>query len=252
MGENVVSLQVIEDATALITMKDEENKNTLTDEMICSLSEAFQKIEKNEQLKVVVLSGYGNYFSTGGSKKSLIAINEGEATFNGVGRQSDNIYSLPLQCSLPVISAMQGHAIGGGFALGLFGDFILISRESIYAASFMKYGFTPGFGSTYIFPLKLGICLGEDLLLSARAFHGSDLEKRGVPFEVYSRSEVLPKALELAEVLSEKPRKSLILLKDHLTSHIKERLPQIIKEELRMHEETFHLPEVKERILDLY
>ena len=98
---------------------------------------------------------------------------------------------MPLDCKIPVIAAMQGHAIGGGFSLGLFADFVLLSRESIYTASFMKYGFTPGFGSTYIFPKKLGTVLGSEMLLTARKYRGEELKKRGASFEVYPRAEVL-------------------------------------------------------------
>ena len=52
---------------------------------------------------------------------------------------------------------MQGHGIGGGFVVGLFADFVILSRESVYSTNFMKYKFTPGMGATYIVPKKIGI-----------------------------------------------------------------------------------------------
>jgi polyketide biosynthesis enoyl-CoA hydratase PksI len=149
---------------------------------------------------------------------------------------------------VPVIAAMQGHGIGGGFVLGMFADFTILARESVYTANFMKYGFTPGMGSTYILPKKLGISLAEEMMLTAGTYRGEDLQKRGVPFQVLPRESVLPQALELAATLAEKPRLSLVTLKDHLVAPLREQLPRFIEQELAMHQLTFHQPEVKQRI----
>ena len=76
--------------------------------------------------KVVVLTGYDTYFASGGTRESLLAVHEARAKFTDV-----NLYSLPLECRIPVISAMQGHGIGGGFVLGLFADFVVLGGESV-------------------------------------------------------------------------------------------------------------------------
>jgi polyketide biosynthesis enoyl-CoA hydratase PksI len=116
----------------------------------------------------------------------------------------------------------------------------------------MKYGFTPGFGSTLVFPEKLGFTLAEDMLLSARTFRGADLVTRGVSFEVLPRSQVLERAIDVAQCLAEKPRLSLVTLKSHLVRSLRDRLPQVIEQELVMHNITFHQPEVGKRLIDLY
>src|SRR5699024_8200344 len=118
-------------------------------------------------------------------------------------------------------------------------------RESVYTANFMKYGFTPGFGSTAVFPTKLGLPLAQEFLLTARTFRGAELAERGVPFPVHPRARVLTAALDLAEELVEKPRRSLVALKDRLVGDLRARLPAADSEELAMHELTFHQPEVR-------
>lgn len=251
MEEEVVKLIYSKPDIALIVMQDTKNKNTFTKQLISGLVDKFTEAENNEKCKVILLTGYGNYFASGGTKEDLIHISEGKIAFTDAGT-SRNMYSLPLDCKIPVIAAMQGHAIGGGLALGLFADFVLLGRESVYQASFMKYGFTPGFGATCIFPEKLGIALAEEFLLAAKTFRGEELSKRGVPFPVYPRNEVLEQAMALAEVLAEKPRESLILLKSHLVDGIRKKLPGIIEKELEMHDKTFHNAEVIERIQKLY
>lgn len=147
---------------------------------------------------------------------------------------------------------MQGHAIGGGFVMGLFADVVLLAREAVYTANFMKYGFTPGMGSTCILPQKLGLALAEEMMLTALTYRGEELQRRGVPFPVLPREQVLPHALELAATLAEKTRFSLVTLKDHLVAPLRKTLPGFIEQEVIMHDQTFQQPEVKGRIQGLF
>jgi polyketide biosynthesis enoyl-CoA hydratase PksI len=247
MIESVVHLQEIEPGIVQLTMEDRVNKNTFSEELIIGLLKAFDTIRDDNSYKVVILTGYDNYFASGGTKEGLLAIHEGKTKFSDI-----NIYSLALDCEIPVIAAMQGHGIGGGFVMGLFADFVILSRESVYTTNFMKYGFTPGMGATYILPKKLGFSLAEELLLNAANYRGAELEKRGVPFPVLPRAEVLDYARELARQIAEKLRNSLITLKNHLTAPLRAELPGVIEQELAMHEKTFHQAEVKERISELF
>lgn len=243
----VVIIEEQNNGIVQITMRDKDNKNTFSEALVNGLLEAFQKVEENSTYKVVLLTGYGPYFATGGTQESLLALASGNGKFNDI-----NIYSLALDCSLPVISAMQGHGIGGGFVMGLFADFVILSKESIYTTNFMKYGFTPGFGATYIVPKKLGLVLGHEMLLTAQTYRGDQLKERGAPFPIFTRDKVLEEAYELAETLAEKPRNSLVTLKEHLVSQLRLELGEVIEKELAMHEKTFHGSEVKERIKNLF
>ncbi len=247
MTEPAVHLQEVEPGIVQVTMQDRVHKNTFSEELISGLSQSFQAIQTHSRYKVVILTGYESYFASGGTQEGLLAIYEGKATFT-----DGNIYSLALDCKLPVIAAMQGHGIGGGFVLGLFADFIILSRESVYTTNFMKYGFTPGMGATYIVPKKLGVSLAEELFFTADNYRGAELEKRGVPFPVLPREKVKSYALELARKIAEKPRVSLITLKEHLVAPLREELPRVIEQELAMHSKTFHQEEVKERIISLF
>jgi polyketide biosynthesis enoyl-CoA hydratase PksI len=251
MTQPVVNLHEIEPDIVQVTMQDRVHKNTFSKELTRDLTQSFESIEADSNYKVVILTGYDSYFASGGTQEGLLALQEGKAKFTDIGMKK-NIYSLALDCKIPVIAAMQGHGIGGGFALGLFADFVILSRESVYTTNFMKYGFTPGMGATFIVSQKLGIGLAEELLLNAANYRGGELEKRGIPYPVLPRAEVMAYAIELAQQLSEKPRLSLITLKDHLVANLREELPKVIEQELLMHEKTFHQNEVKERIMNLF
>jgi polyketide biosynthesis enoyl-CoA hydratase PksI len=243
----VLSMQAIGPGILQLTMHDREHKNTFSTRLIGALLEAFEAIRKDKTHRAIVLTGYDSYFCSGGTQESLTMLHEGKGKFSDT-----NLYSLALECEIPVIAAMQGHGIGGGFVFGMFSDFIVLSRESIYTTNFMKYGFTPGMGATYVLPKKLGISLAQEMLTSARTFRGEELARRGVAFPVLPRVEVLPYAHQLARDIADKPRRSLVELKSHLVREIRQQLPAVIEQEVAMHEITFHQPEVKERIERLF
>ncbi|WP_158895611.1 polyketide synthase [Amycolatopsis anabasis] len=246
-----VATEVLDGGILLVRMRDEVSRNGFTPGLVGGLAEAFTRAGTDESSRCVVLTGFGNYFATGGTQEDLLAIQEGKAAFTSVnGAPSDtNLYSLPLDCPIPVVAAMQGHAVGGGLAFGLASDFVVLAEEGIYTASFMKYGFTPGFGSTAVFPDRLGFALGYELLMSARSVRGRELRDRGVPFPVVPRAQVLDRALALARELADKPRLALVTLKDHMVRDLRARMPETVRRELAMHDITFHQPEVRERIL---
>ena len=240
----IVEFIELEKEVVQIVMKDEENHNSLSSEMMAQLYKCFQIVKQSLIYKVVILAGTSKYFSTGGNREQLMSIFKGESKFT----DGLDILTLALDCPLPVIAAMEGHALGGGLALALYSDFLVLSRESFYASNFMKYGFTPGVGITLILPHKLGAELGREMMFTARNYSGGELAQRGVPFPVVSKKEVLGYAQKMAREMAEKPRLSLLTLKEHLTSEIREKLPTVVEKELEMHDVTFHQSEVASKI----
>ena len=241
-----VTTSLVSPGVLMIEMHDRVNKNMFSDEIIVGLIKAFRSISPRDDLKVVILTGYDNYFATGATPNGLSQILEKKAKFTDI-----NIYSLALDCPIPVISAMQGHALGGGFVMGLYSDIVVLGRENIYSANFMSFGFTPGMGATYILPLKLGMALGHEMLLNGGNYRGADLQERGVPFQVVNKSLVLEHCLDLAADLAKKPRLSLLTLKQHLVRCTRQELDVYVQEEVHMHELTFDQKEVRDSIATL-
>ncbi|MCL6590816.1 MAG: enoyl-CoA hydratase/isomerase family protein [Firmicutes bacterium] len=246
--QGVVDFQEVDPGVVLLRMQDRINKNTFSLELVMGLMEAFETIQNNPNYKVVILTGYDNYFCCGGNKEGLLAIHEGKVKLTDI-----HVYRLTLDCKIPVIAAMQGHGIGSGWCLGLFSDFVVFSRESTYTCNHMKYGFTPSDGATLIFPEKLGKSLAQEILFTGKRFRGSELESKGISFPVLPRKEVLPYAIKLGKELAETPRESLILLKTHMVESIRKQLPSIVEKEWKMQEITFvNKPEVLEKILSAF
>jgi len=244
---SVIDIREVDRFIVQVTMQDRAHKNQFSSDLVAGLIESFAAIKKNQTWKAVILTGYDTYFACGGTRETLLRFTEGRGAFT-----DKSLYSLALDCDLPVIAAMQGHGIGGGFVFGLFADFVILSRESVYTTNFMKYGFTPGMGATYIVPEKLGIALGTEMLIAARNYRGADLENRNVPFPVLSRSAVLEHALQLAREIAEKPRDALIALKRHLAKKTRANIARTAEEEAMLHEQTFRGPDVVNRINALH
>jgi acyl transferase domain-containing protein/enoyl-CoA hydratase/carnithine racemase/acyl carrier protein len=239
-----VRLESLGNGILQIVMEDRINKNACYGETITGLHRCFRAIAEDVTCKVVVLAGYENFFATGGTREGLDAIQAGQMDYN-----TDHYYRLAIDCQVPVIAAMQGHALGAGWVFGMSCDFPIMALESYYSASFMSFGFTPGVGSTLIFPHKFGALLGQEILFTARRYRGSELAVRMPGCTVTRRDEVLARAHALATELAQAPRESLVELKRTLTQPIHEGLARTVDNEIAMHRRTFvGRTEVKDRI----
>lgn len=248
--EDVIKVSV-RNHIAYVCMEDRQYRNTFSIQFVEGLKKVFKEIDGNPEVKVVIVHGYDNYFSCGGTQEELLGLYAGVAKTGEEKVQFNdlNFHDILLKCKVPVIAAMQGHALGGGLAFGCFADIIILAEEALYSAIFMKYGFTPGMGATYIIPKKFGESLGTEMLYLAKNYNGRELKERGAQVKIVRKNEVLNVATEVAEELADKPLLSLKVLKEHLTTPIFKELPAFIDAELKMHEITFVQQEVKDRIL---
>lgn len=245
---DTVSLQILEDHIALVRLQDKKGRNTFTDDFMNGIEARFQEIKENPEIKCVIVTGYENIFSMGGTQQQLINISESKSSFT----DTPFLYRGFLEFDIPVIAAIQGHATGGGFLFGLYADMVVLAEESIYTAVFTKYGFTPGMGATYILEERLGKAVATEMMYSARPFSGQELKERGVGVPVVKREDVLSRAISIAQSIADKPLVTLKTLKHELSRRILSPLLACIDAEEEMHKKTFTQPEVKERIKHFY
>jgi polyketide biosynthesis enoyl-CoA hydratase PksI len=241
----LTNLETPEDGIALLTLCDPASKNALSREMVQELEARFQEVAGNPGFRVMVLGGSPEIFCSGASREVLEEILAGSI--------APSELLLPrtlLDVPVPVIAAMAGHALGGGLALGLYADIILIARESRYGANFMDYGFTPGMGVTRLLTDFAGPNLAQEMLLTGRSFRGAHFEGRGNANYILPGESVLAKALEVAALCAEKPRRSLIALKTELSARKRESFEAARSREILMHQLTFDQPEVRALIAE--
>ncbi|MBV9493621.1 MAG: SDR family NAD(P)-dependent oxidoreductase, partial [Acidobacteria bacterium] len=234
LQSNVVTATVDADGIVVIHLEDRDAKNMFSEALLDGIREVFEHIDRTPSYKVVVLTGYETYFASGGTKESLVAIQEGKTRFTESG-----VFHVALACKLPVIAAMQGHGIGAGWSMGMFADLVFLGEESRYISPYMSYGFTPGAGATYSLPQKLGRDLAFESLFTAQQVTGRELKDRGLALPILPRAEVLDAALALAKQIAQSSRAQLIERKRLLTAHIPAALEETYRREVEMHEQTF-------------
>src|SRR6185436_100101 len=208
LQSRVVAATVHPDGIVVVKMEDRDAKNMFSEALLDGLRDAFAQIERSPANKVVILTGYDNYFASGGTKETLLSVQEGKTKFTDIG-----VFDIALKCKLPVIAAMQGHGIGAGWSMGMFADIVLLSDESRYVSPYMNYGFTPGAGATYSLTEKMGLDLARESLLTAQQYDGRELKQRGLTLRVVPRAEVHAAAMALARHVARISRGRLIDLK---------------------------------------
>ena len=229
----VVHASVDADGVVLVRLEDRDARNMFSDALIAGLQEVFDRIGASSAYKAVVLTGYDTYFSSGGTRDGLKAIQEGRVRFTDL-----DVFQLPMRCPLPVIAAMQGHGIGAGWTLGLFCDSVLFSEESRYVSPYMNFGFTPGAGATGILPARLGFDLARDSLFTGREITGAELARRNPLLTVLPRDRVLDEALALARSVARQSRADLVAWKAARVSPQFEAWQALFAREVAMHETT--------------
>ena len=231
---SAIDIEVRDNGVIVVRMVDRDAKNMYSPELIHGLEAVFAHIEASDAYRAVVLTGYDTYFACGGTRESLLAIQQGTAKFTDA-----KVYQLPMSCKLPVIAAMQGHAIGGGWTLGMFADLCLFSAESRYISPYMQYGFTPGAGSTLIFPARLGLDLAKETLFTASEYTGSELRAKGLPHGCCPRGDILPRALALADAIAARDAGDVRALKRYFSAPLLDAVEATYARELAMHDRSF-------------
>ena len=176
--------------------------------LIGQLAEALQELDEEQQCRVVVLQSEGKSFCAGanfGTGGDTSASTE-EFTESGFQHRTGSLYEEGVRlfrAKKPIVAAIQGAAIGGGFGLSLVADFRVASPEARFAANFVKLGIHPGFGLTVTLPRLVGQQKANELFFTGRRVKGEEALEIGlvdklVPLDQL-REQTRMFAMEIAE-----------------------------------------------------
>ena len=244
-SDEFASLTINAEGIGVLRMSDEKTRNALSEGMVHRLEALFTDIANHDEIKVVILAGLPEYFCSGANRDVLLKLAENQI--------EPHELTLPrhlLRISVPTIAAMEGHAIGGGLALGICCDIVLVARESSYSCPFMNYGFTPGMGTTRLLEHVVSPAIAHEMLFTGRRFKGAHFEHRGGFNHVLPRPELWKRTMDIAERVAEKPRAALVLLKKNLVAGRRQIYEGAFQAETEMHQKTFYEPSVIARILE--
>ena len=242
-----VLLRVDGDGIATLTLADPAGRNALSQVLVAELVARLARITADPDVKVVMLRGEPDIFCSGAPRELLLDLVSGKAAPVEITLPKQ-ILDLPV----PVIAAMEGHAVGGGLALGLCADIVMFAQESRYGCSFMNMGFTPGMGMTRLLEHVLSPAIAFELMMTGELRRGADFRGNAGVNYVLPRSEIVPRAHDLALRIAEKPRSAIKLLKRALSLPRRQAFESSFTLETLMHEVSFAAPDARFRIEDDY
>ena len=242
----VVTWCVLEPGIAQVTMNDPANGNALSARMLAGLRSAFREVSECEGIAVCILAGTPSVFSSGATADTLHGAVAGRVDLAEV-----ELAGAVLEAAVPVVAAVEGHAVGGGLVLAAACDLAILARESRYGATFTRLGITPGMGCTALLEEMVGPSLAREMMYTGRTWRGADLLRRGVPgLQVLPRADVLAAALDLArDMCGSTPRVSR-LLKQTLAVSRRERVDAALALERAAHRDILEHPETAQVILE--
>ena len=212
----------------VITLDRPDNRNSMTPELLDAFVVASAAAHADPSIRCVVVTGTGNCFSSGADFKATLQRAEGEPPSGGTlgpgsgqallrgGLASDRSPSSPhersyamyapflslLDLDVPVIGALNGHAVGGGFGLALVCDLRIGARDAKYGANFVKLGLAPGMAISYLLPRVIGLPRANELLLTGRLVDGTEAETLGILNRAVPAADVLAESMSLARTIA--------------------------------------------------
>ena len=189
-------LETVQDGVALLVMNRPDKLNALNSELATALNQAFERIGKDDAVRVVVLTGAGRAFCAGGD---LGMIGKGREARDA--KQLEPILRAGMGAVLrmrsiqqPVIAAVNGAAAGAGMNIALAADIRIAAAEAAFGQNFAKVGLFPDYGGTFFLPQLVGPSKAAELFYTGEMVDAQTALRLGLV------NRVVPGALLEAEV----------------------------------------------------
>jgi len=201
-------------AVAKITFNRPEAMNALTRDMLLEIKEALEEVEKKDTIRVAVITGSGRAFCAGAdlkfAKKELKGLKAQQDFFRLLGNVMHNGIE---NMGKPVIAAVNGFALAGGFEILLAADLVIASEDARIGDQTINFGLMPG-TSAYRLPLAVGLKKAKELLLTGIWLSGKEAEKIGLVNLAVPAHELENAVNEMAAGLAEKSPVAMKLSKN--------------------------------------
>ena len=201
MGERAVLYEAA-DRIGLITLNRPEQRNAMTPELLDAYSEAIGEAKADAGIRCLVVTGKGRCFSAGADLRSSMQ----RSDLGGPSKEASFAMYEPflqtLDLEVPVVGALNGHTVGGGFGLSLLADIRVANLDAKYGANFARLGIHSGLAISYVLPRIVGAANASELLFTGRLVRGSEALQMGLVTHAAEADEVLPKAMEIARAIA--------------------------------------------------
>lgn len=198
------SLQFAQPAAAVleIVLSNPGRLNSADADTHRALAAVWREIDADDPVRVVLVRGDGEHFSSGGDFSLIESMMADEATLIRVWKEaSDLVYNL-INCSKPVVSAIRGTAVGAGLAVALLADISIAGRDVKILDGHTRLGVAAGDHAVIIWPLLCGLAKARYYLLTNEPLSGEEAARIGLVAQCVPNEEVYAKALHVAEGLA--------------------------------------------------
>lgn len=201
------------------TLNRPEVRNAISDDdVVDALVDAVSRVNRDDDVRVVILTGAGSAFSAGGNVTAMV---EKTGMFGGSPAQLREGYRRGIQripralyeCDVPVIAAVNGPAVGAGCDLALMCDLRIASTRAFFAESFVKLGIIPGDGGAWFLPRVVGAARAAEMALTGDRVDAATALEWGLVSRVVEPDELLGAAHELADRIAVNPPRATRMTK---------------------------------------
>mgnify|MGYP001812106417 CR=1 FL=1 len=201
MGEQAVLYEAA-DRIGLITLNRPEHRNAMSPELLDAFSVAIDEARADDDIRCLVITGTGKCFSAGADLRSSLQRTDLGKPSRDASFAMYEPFLKVLDVEVPVIVAMNGHTVGGGFGLTLLADIRVANVDAKYGANFARLGIHSGLGISYVLPRLVGAAHASELLLTGKLIRGDEALRIGLLTHAVPATEVLPTAMALARAVS--------------------------------------------------
>lgn len=242
---------------AVLTLNRAANRNAMSVEMLNAVRAAGERAASDPEVRCVLLTARGRNFCGGADfsqakKAESFPLPDPKITSGDQvgGEASFSMYSRflsLLDIPVPVVGALQGHAIGGGMGLALCCDIRVCHASSQYGSNFVKLGIHPGMATTYVLPRLVGVPRAMELLLTGRLVDGREAEKIGLATDVgETPEEVVAKAFAVAQQIAANAPVAVRWTKRSIYRHLDWKMKEAAWDEAALQTYTFNSADFKE------
>jgi enoyl-CoA hydratase len=189
--------------TLVVTMNRPEKKNALSGEMLAIMSDAWDRVNRDDEIRVCILTGAGGAFCAGADLSAMTQSHPSDS-FEGGSFDPSRIKSLlkGFRLTKPLIAAVEGPAIAGGTEILQATDIRVAGESARFGVSEVRWGLYPLGGSAVRLPRQIPYTIAADLLLTGRHVRAAEAKDLGLIGHVVPDGQALDKAREIADSIS--------------------------------------------------
>ena len=186
------------EGVALITLNRPERHNSICQDLLVNLYGCIDEVSADVEIVAAVITGNGRSFCSG---IDLAVIGKDNLLDpRGDGKDMPDIFA---SCPKPIIGAINGNTITGGFELAMHCDFLIASENARFIDSHAKVGIHPGWGMTQLLQRSVGHRMAKQLSFTCKPLSAADALRCGLVNEVVSPAELIPRAKQIAQDICE-------------------------------------------------